>query len=445
MAYLPWRRESIPVSTFRNFARTVVSHPAAVHSPRSIAELAQSLEQAADQHQPVRTVGAGHSFTPLADTDGILLNLDGFRGIEEVDARTHEVTFRAGTRLWQIPALLRPFNLALENMGDIDKQSVAGAISTGTHGTGLEFSGFSATVTGVQLMLADGTHLRASAQENSELFEASRLGLGVLGVLTHVRLRCVPYYMMRAAESIEPIGQIDESFVDRARQEDHLEFFWFPGTSKAQVKINTRLDGQVPADQPPAAARWLNDELLSNGALQLLSSLSAAVPRTTAKLNEVACAALPERSSIAPWNEAFTSARRVRFTEMEYALPLAGFDEAFAKVRAYFRRSGIGVSFPVEVRTAAEDSTWLGTASGRQTAYIAVHRYIRDKAPGYFPAMEEIFRSLGGRPHWGKEHSLQAADLAQLYPKFSDFTRVRQTADPEGRFLNPYLRGLLGI
>lgn len=432
------------MSTFKNFARTVVAHPAAIRSPRSIAELAQVLEQAADLEQPVRTVGAGHSFTPLAATDGILLNLDGFQGIEEVDALTHEVTFRAGTRLWQIPALLKPFNLALENMGDIDKQSVAGAISTGTHGTGLRFSGFSGTVTGVQLLLADGTHLRANAQENTELFEASRLGLGALGVLTHVRLRCVPHYMMRAEEIIEPIGLIAESFVERAREEDHLEFFWFPGTGKAQVKINTRLDGQVPTEQPPAAARWLNDEVVSNGALQLLSSVSAALPKTTPALAKVACAALPESSRIAPWNEVFTSARRVRFTEMEYALPLANFDEAFARVRAYFKRSGTGVFFPVEVRTAAEDSTWLGTASGRQTAYIAVHRYIRDQAPGYFAAMEEIFRSLGGRPHWGKEHTLQAGELAQLYPKFSDFTRVRQAADPEGRFLNPYLRSLLG-
>ncbi|MGO2431426.1 MAG: D-arabinono-1,4-lactone oxidase [Glutamicibacter arilaitensis] len=432
------------MSTFKNFARTVHAHPAAINRPRSVTELSQYLQQAAARHQPVRTVGAGHSFTPLVHTDGVLLNLDGFQGIEEVDAFTHEVLFRAGTRLWQVPALLKPFHLALENMGDIDRQSIAGAISTGTHGTGLKFTGLSAAVTGVQIMLADGSHVRASSQENPELFEASRLGLGALGVLTHVRMRCVPHFMIHAAESIEPIGQIAESFMDRARHEDHLEFFWFPGTSKAQVKINTRLDGQSPAKKPNPVAQWLNDELLSNGALQLLSSVSAAVPGSTAKLNAVACAALSDRSSIAPWSEAFTSPRRVRFTEMEYALPLDAFAEAFTRVRGYFERNGVEVFFPIEVRTAAADSTWLGTATGRDSVYIAVHRYIRDQAPGYFAAMEEIFRSLGGRPHWGKEHSLQAAELAQLFPKFSDFTRLRETLDPQGLFLNPYLRELLG-
>lgn len=431
--------------TFKNFARTVISHPQAVHTPQDLAELETVLTQAADRQQVVRTVGAGHSFTPLVHTDGVLLSLDGFQGLEEVDARTHEVTFRAGTRLWQIPGLLKPFNLALANMGDINKQSLAGAISTGTHGTGLKFTGFSGTVTGVQIMLADGSHLRASATENVELFEAARLGLGAIGVLTHIRLQCVPHFMMHASESIEPIDRVAEEFTQRARQHDHLEFFWFPGTAKAQVKTNTRLSGQTPADQPPALARWVNDELLSNGGLQLLGSLTAAVPRSTPMLNSLACAALSDRSYTATWHEAFISPRRVRFTEMEYALPLENFEAAFAQLRAYFARQGVRVFFPIEVRTAAADSTWLGTASARDCVYIAVHRYIRDEAPGYFAAMEEIFRAFGGRPHWGKEHRLNAADLAQLYPRFGDFLRVREAADPEGRFLNSYLRQLLGV
>lgn len=444
MAHLPRRGKSLPVSVFRNFARTVVAQPAAVHRPKDLAGIARCLEQAAAQQQRVRTVGAGHSFTPLAATDGFLLNLDGFSGLAEVDAFSHEATFKAGTRLWQIPSLLKPFNLALENMGDIDKQSVAGAISTGTHGTGLRFTGFSGAVTGVQVMLADGTHVRASHQENPYLFEAARLGLGALGVLTHVRLRCVPHFMIRAVESIEPIDQIAGSFIQRAGQEDHLEFFWFPGTGKAQVKTNTRLPGQAAASQPHRAARWLNDELLSNGALQVFSSLAAALPQHTAQFSSVAASALSNRRYTAPWHQAFTSPRRVRFTEMEYALPLHQFDAAFAQIRDYFTRTGTSVFFPIEVRTAAADATWLGTASGRDSVYIAVHRYIKDPAPGYFAAMEEIFRSCGGRPHWGKEHSLGPADLALLYPKFGDFQQVRALADPQGRFLNPYLEMLLG-
>lgn len=420
-----------------------MSHPARRHTITGLRDLEQTLESATRSGLNVRTVGAGHSFTALAQTDDVLLDLDGYQGLVEVDALTHEVTFRAGTRLWQIPALLAPFGLALENMGDIDRQSIAGAISTGTHGTGLRFTGLSAMVTGAQLMLADGSQVRTSATEHPRLFQAARLGLGALGVLTHVRLRCVPAFMMHAVERIEPIEQIAEGFVRRVATEDHLEFFWFPGTDRAQVKINTRLPADAPSRTPGRVATWLNDELLSNGALQLLSSTGAAIPALIPKLNALASAALSGRDYTARWNRALISPRRVRFTEMEYALPLEHFDQAFAQLRDYFNSRRTPVVFPLEVRTAAGDDTWLGTASGRDSVYIAVHRYIHDRVPEYFPAMEAILRSFGGRPHWGKVHSLRAAELRELYPKFADFQEVRSSVDPQGVFLNDYLRSLL--
>ncbi len=432
------------MSGFRNFAGTVASAPHTRQSISTLEQLAQALDAAARHGHGVRTVGAGHSFTALCRTDQVLLDLDGFSGIEEVDAATHEVTFRAGTRLWQIPRLLKPFGLALENMGDIDKQSIAGAISTGTHGTGLDYTGFAGTVTGIQLMLADGTRLRTSRSEHPQIFEAARLSLGALGVITHVRLRSVPAYMMRAVESIEPVDQLVDSFLQRAAAEDHLEFFWFPNSPRAQVKTNTRLPGGAPRHAPGAAARWFNDELLSNGALQVLCSLGAAAPKLNSKLSNFASSVLSDRSYTASWHEAFASPRRVRFTEQEYALPLENFQAAFEQLRGYLRGINLPVLFPIEVRTAKADDVWLSTAYGRDSVYIAVHRYIRDAAPHYFSDVEALLRPLGGRPHWGKEHSLGAADFAQLYPRFADFQSVRSAVDPEGRFLNGYLRGLLG-
>lgn len=432
------------MTTFQNFAGTVTAAPSVRQSVASLDQLGGLLESAAQTGHTVRTVGAGHSFTPLAKTDDVLLDLDGFQGIEEVDALTHDVTFRAGTRLWQVPDLLEPFGLALENMGDIDRQSIAGAISTGTHGTGLKFTGFSGAVTALRLMLADGTQVRASATEHSELFQAARVGLGALGVITHVRLRCVPHYMMHAAETIEAIEPLTESFIERVALEDHLEFFWFPGTDNAQVKTNTRLPGDTPAKAPGKLTAWVNDELLSNGGLQAICSVGAAMPRMIPRLNGFASRVLSDRSYTASWNQTFISPRRVKFTEMEYALPLENFAAAFAELRRYFTTRPAPVVFPLEVRTTAGDDTWLGTASGRNSVYIAVHRYIRDRVPQYFPEMESILRSHGGRPHWGKQHTLRAPDLAQLYPRFEDFRAVRQQVDPQGLFVNDYLRELLG-
>ncbi|MER8024689.1 D-arabinono-1,4-lactone oxidase [Glutamicibacter protophormiae] len=432
------------MTTFQNFAGTVTAAPSVRQSVASLDQLGGLLESAAQTGHTVRTVGAGHSFTPLAKTDDVLLDLDGFQGIEEVDALTHDVTFRAGTRLWQVPDLLEPFGLALENMGDIDRQSIAGAISTGTHGTGLKFTGFSGAVTALRLMLADGTQVRASATEHSELFQAARVGLGALGVITHVRLRCVPHYMMHAAETIEAIEPLTESFIERVALEDHLEFFWFPGTGNAQVKTNTRLPGDTPAKAPGKLTAWMNDELLSNCGLQAICSAGAAMPRMIPRLNGFASRVLSDRSYTASWNQTFISPRRVKFTEMEYALPLENFAAAFAELRRYFTTRPAPVVFPLEVRTTAGDDTWLGTASGRNSVYIAVHRYIRDRVPQYFPEMESILRSHGGRPHWGKQHTLRAPDLAQLYPRFQDFRAVRQQVDPQGLFVNDYLRELLG-
>lgn len=428
---------------FANFSRTVTATPAQWHSISDPGQLPQIFSAAADQGLTVRTVGAGHSFTPLVQTNGVLVSLDGFQGIEEVDAFTHEVTFRAGTRLWQIPRLLEPFNLALENMGDIDRQSVAGAISTSTHGTGLGFTGFSGAVTGIRIMLADGTHQRASATENPELFHATRVSLGALGVITHVRLRCVPHFLLHAVERVEDIEQIAQNFIDRSKQNDHVEFFWFPGTKRAIVKTNTRLAAGSSLPRMNSFSRWVNDELVSNGALQGISTLGALRPQWIPKLNRLAASVLSNREYTDRWDKVFTSPRRVRFTEMEYAIPLENFTSAFAQLRSYLDSVPAQVVFPVEVRTAAADDTWLGTASGRNSVYIAVHQYIHDDVPQYFPEVEKILREFDGRPHWGKEHSLGAADLSACYPRFGDFQTVRTAVDPRGLFLNKYLRRLL--
>ena len=188
-------------------------------------------------------------------------------GLRRVDVDTGRVTLGAGTRLRDLPALLEPYGLALQNMGDIDHQSIAGAISTGTHGTGADFTGLAGQVVGLRIALADGSVVDCSAAERPELFEAARVGLGAFGVLTEVTVQCVPAFLLAAEEHPEPLDAVLDGFAERMTAADHVEFYWFPHTDTALVKANRRLP--LDADRRPVP-RWrslVDDELLRNGAL----------------------------------------------------------------------------------------------------------------------------------------------------------------------------------
>lgn len=429
---------------WRNWGRCEQATPSSVERPRSEDEVTQALRRAAEQGRRVKVVGASHSFSGIAVPQDVLMDVGALAGITHIDVATGEVTLRGGTPLHGLADALEPYGLALPNMGDIDRQTIAGALSTGTHGTGLAFTGYSGLVRRMRLALADGTVVTLSPTQDPELFQAARVGLGALGVILEVTLACVPSFTVSAAEHPAPVQETAQDFVEACRRHDHVEFYWFPHTELASVKVNTRL----PADAPrrPLSRRQVlvEDELLGNTAHRLLCEVGRAAPRLIPPLNRIAARAMGDRDYADRSDRIFVSPRRTRFREMEYAVPLTDFPEVFAEVRRAVDGFGEGITFPLEVRCAAADDTWLGTASGRQSAYIAVHRFLKEDHRRYFAAVEPILAAAGGRPHWGKIHTLGAEELAARYPHFEDFVAVRDRVDPAGMFANAYLDRVLG-
>lgn len=457
--------------TWVNWAGSASCSPARFIKPWSVEEISEIVQWAAERGLSVRAVGAGHSFTPIVATDGVLLNLDllssigrpvALRGPDPILPRaTHTITVGAGIRLRDLNTHLTARGFALANLGDIDAQSIAGAISTGTHGTGGPVAGISAQVRGVELVLASGQIVQADAATHPELFQAARIGLGTLGILTAVTLAVEPAYLLRAQEEPWHLARVLEELDARtglsgltgtpgaptpesraAAAEQHFEFYWFPHTRRALTKRNTRTTHD---DAPLHPARaWFDDELLSNRAFEVINQLAARVPRTTRVLNRVSARALSAREYTGAWHEVFVTSRRVRFRESEWAVPYAAMPDVLREIDSWINRSGTRIAFPVEVRFAAPEDLWLSTAHGRASAYIAVHQFHRVAHENYFAAVQDIMRAYGGRPHWGKLHTLGADYFAQHYPRLPDFNRVRAEHDPNGLFLNPYTRRVLG-
>ncbi|WP_458042169.1 MULTISPECIES: D-arabinono-1,4-lactone oxidase [Bacteria] len=430
--------------TWRNWGRTAAVRPQRVERPAGTAAVVRSVQAAIARGLRIKAVGAGHSFTGIAVAPGVLLDLDELSGIVEVDRERARVRVLAGTRLHQMPRLLAPFGLAMANLGDIDRQSIAGAISTGTHGTGLRFGGISTQVVGATLVTGTGELLTVSDDENAEMLPAVALGLGALGILVDVTLQCVPAFVLRAVERPEPVDDVVAELTARTETSDHFEFYWFPHTDVALTKTNTRLPESAPRSPLPRASRWLDETLLANGLYRMTCGSASLVPAVAPPINRLATRLTGDREYTDLSTRVFTQDRTVRFREMEYAVPLENLAAAFRDVQAAIDASGLRVSFPIEVRAAAADNLWMSTAHGRASGYIAVHRYWREDPTEYFAAIEPIMLAHGGRPHWGKMHALGAADFAERYPRFTDFVALRDRLDPDRRFANAYLDRVLG-
>lgn len=392
----------------------------------------------------VKAVGAGHSFSGIAVAPGALLELDDLTGLIDVDRERKRVRLYAGTRLHQIPRLLEPYGLAMPNLGDIDRQSISGAVSTGTHGTGARFGGIATQIVGATLVTGTGEVLTVDEENDAELLPAIAPALGALGILVDVTLQCVPAFVLHALERPEPLDELLPVLEERVARADHFEFYWFPHTDVGLTKTNTRLPGDAPRHPLPRVGRWIDEELLSNGVYRVVCATGTVAPGIVPSFSRLAVRLTGNREYTDGSNGVFTQNRAVRFREMEYAIPAGNVRPAFDALRALVDERDFRISFPVEVRFAASDDRWLSTAYGRESAYIAVHRYWREDPAEYFEAVEEIMLSYGGRPHWGKMHTLDAVALRESYPRFDDFLAVRDRIDPERRFRNPYLDRVLG-
>ncbi|MGO3147276.1 MAG: D-arabinono-1,4-lactone oxidase [Leucobacter sp.] len=438
---------------WRNWARTASSRPTIEVRPRTTDQIIAAVNRARETGHTVKPIGASHSFSAIGATDGVRLDFSRMRGVVSADTKSGRVTLWGGTHLWELPGILGPMGLALENMGDIDQQTITGATQTGTHGTGLKFGGLSTNIVGATLVTGTGELLTVSETEHAELLPAIQLGLGALGVLVTVTVQCVPRFLLEVVEAPARFAEVCESFVERSHSADHFEFYWFPHTEGVRTKTNTR----TPIEQHPGGhgsgsvarplgpvARYFDEELINNVALGALAGFQSLVSRSTPRINRTIAGVSSARAYSDESHRVFVTPRRVQFREMEYSVPLSAVPEALKELQSLIDRRGFRVSFPIEVRSAAADDTMLSTAYGRESGYIAVHRYWRDTDTEYFREAEAILTAHDGRPHWGKMHTQSAAVLSERYPRFNDFVGVRDRLDPDRVFTNPYLDRVLG-
>jgi FAD-linked oxidoreductase len=426
---------------WRNWTGDQRCRPAELIRPRDRDELAATIAAAASAGRKVSVAGSGHSFTEAALTGGTMVDLGGLHGVIDADRSSGLVKVGAGTVLADLNEELHRLGLAMENLGDIDRQTIAGAISTGTHGTGAKLRNISAQVDAVEMVLADGGVRELNAAEPG-LLRAARVGVGALGAISAVTLRCVPAFVLRRVDSPAPREEVFDTFEERAAANDHFELFTFPYADSALVLERNRVEG--PPRPRGRLASYLNDVVLENWALEALSAAGRAFPGAIPRLSRLAAALASGGKTVDRSDRVFASQRRVRFTEMEYGVPRERGPEAARRVIEWVRSNRYPVFFPIEMRVAAGDDALLSPSHERDTTYIAVHQYRGMEWRPYFEAVEAIMGDYGGRPHWGKRHFQTAATLAPRYPAWARFQAARGELDPERVFSNEYASAVLG-
>jgi len=424
---------------WRNWAGDQRCRPLAIERPASRDQLGAVVAGAAARGRTVRAAGSGHSFTGIALTDGVMLDLSRLDRVIAVDAETGRAKVEAGIVLGELNRRLDGLGLAFENLGDIDRQTLAGAISTGTHGTGARFRSISAQVEAVELVRPDGGSTEIGAGDE---LRAARVGLGALGIVYAVTVRTVPAYAIRRVDSPRPLARTLARLDELNEVNDHFELYVFPHTDVALCR-ESRRTAEPP--RPPSRARTYAQEVaLENWVGQLFALASRHLPAQTPRLARLASRGVGRSTKVDRSFRVFASERRIKFTEMEYAIPREAAREAIERVLAVAARPELRVGFPVEVRFAAADDALLSTSQGRETCYVAVHHDRKLDWEPYFRAVEEIMAEYSGRPHWGKRHFRGAASLAPLYPGWDRFRAVRDRLDPDRAFSNPYLDRVLG-
>jgi FAD-linked oxidoreductase len=422
-----------------NWSRLVRFTPARVERPADVAGIVAAVRGSAGG-AGLRVVGGAHSFTPLIETEGTLVSLDRFQGVDAVDRAAGRAVVRGGTRLRRLNADLAAAGVALENLGDIDRQSIAGAVSTGTHGTGLSLGSLSTQVEAMELVTGAGEVVECSPDRDPELFRAAQVSLGALGVIARLTLRVVPEYRLRYRRHREPLEECLARLPERRAAHRHLEFYWFPHSDVVQVKVHDPTD--EPA-RPRRVRRLLEGMLVDNLGFGLLCGLCRMRPALSASVSRFFARAAGTGTDVDRSDRVLVSRRLVRFQEMEYSLPVEEAPAALRALKEWIAAERAPVCFPLEFRYVKADEAFLSPSFGRDSAYVAVHAFRGMEFRRYFDAAEAIFRGHGGRPHWGKLHTLGARELAPLYPCWERFQQARRRMDPGGAFLTPYLRRLL--
>jgi L-gulonolactone oxidase len=427
---------------WKNWAGDQRCAPTEIARPTSEEELAQAVAGAAARGLRVRAVGSGHSFTDIACTDGLMVDTSGMQRVIDLDPETGLVTVQAGIKLHALGPQNARHGLALENQGDIDVQSVAGALATATHGTGVRFGNLSTRVVGMRLVTSSGEVVELNGESDPEGLLAARVSLGALGIASQVTLQCVPLYTLHRHDAPLALEDVLDRLDEHVDGNDHFEFFLWPYTRTAMTR-STRRSGEPPKPTP-RLERLLEEELIENAALGAVCRAGRRLPGQVPRLNRLIASAMSETRVQDHGYRVYATPRRIRFNETEYAIPRAHAREALERAMELVERRRLPILFPFEVRFSAGDDALLSTAHGRETCYIAAHQYRGMEFESFFRGFEEIMDSYDGRPHWGKRHYQTAATLRQRYPQWERFQAVRGRLDPDGVFANDYTRRVLG-
>jgi FAD-linked oxidoreductase len=430
------------MAEWRNWAGDQRCVPARIERPRDRGDLIESVKRATDQGLTVRAVGSGHSFTDAACTGGVLLQMGALSRVLEVQRDAGLVKVEGGIGLRELNELIWGHGMALENLGDIDKQTISGAVATGTHGTGSRFRNISSQIEAIELVLPDGILLEVSPASEPELLPAVRVGLGALGVIATVTLRTMPAFTIRRTDSPLPLSETLERLHDLADGSDHFEFYVFPHTDVALLRQSERTD--EPPDPRHAAIEFGQEVILENWVMGAIARAGRTLPSRIPRLSRFVSSRLGKSVKMDRSYRVFASRRMIRFTEMEYAIPRRHATEAIPQVLEAAERANPPVGFPIEVRFVAADDSMLSPAHDRDTCYVAIHQYQGMAWESYFRSVEAIMDAYGGRPHWGKRHFQTAGTLAERYPRWEEFLAARARLDPEGAFRNQYLDRVLG-
>ncbi len=425
-----------------NWAGNQVFRPGRIVRARSEDELESTIADAAAANTTVKVMGAGHSFTAIAATDGVHVTIDGLDQIHDVNEQTRQVTVGAGITLRALNRELDRRGLALENLGDIDSQTIAGAISTGTHGTGLGFAGIASQVVGLRIVTADGTSYDIDAESHPDLFACARVSLGALGVISRVRLQCVEAFRLAVLEEPATVHDTLEAWPEMIRFYDHAEFMWLPGTRTALTKKHVRTQADP---ERLGRVKHFGDKILGeNLVFGAICRAGRARPSVAPRLAKILARTPTRREYVDRSFKVFVTARMVRFYETEWSVELDAIGDVVREIDRLTKRLRAPLTFPIEVRCTAADDIALSGSYGRASGYVAAHVYRGTSYDEYFAGVSLIARAHGGRPHWGKLHAETVATLKAMYPEWDRFAEARACADPHGRFVNPYLDRVLG-
>jgi FAD-linked oxidoreductase len=419
----------------KNWGGNVAFTPQEIRSIDSVEQLTSTIKDCNAKGLKLRVPGSKHSFSQLICSKDVYLEVN-LRGLISHRKESNEVTIWSGTKLHEVGPILEKCGLSLPNQGDVDRQSVAGAFSTGTHGTGLGFGCLARFATEIEFVDGLGQLHTVNESSPNDLLNAVRVNLGTFGVITKYTIKCDPLYYLHDNRKKLPLTECIDKFLEWAKENKQVEVFWFPYSRWAQVKRCNKTS--LPKPRHPIE-RYLTDEVMERYSFEALCRLATLHPKLARAVSRLSGTLMPDSDFSDVAYKVYPTPRHVRFTEMEYSIPIEAYKECFYALKDFIEREKIQVFFPVELRVAGADEIWISPFYKRKSAIISLHTYKQHDYKRYFEGMEAIFKTFGGRPHWGKCHSLTRDYILTQLPKWPEFEKLRQVYDPNRIFLNEML------